>query len=324
MKVLVTGATGFVGNNVTRALLAQGCDVRVLVRSPKDKSLAGLEVTPITGDLRDASILLDACDDVDRVIHVAAKVHIGWSQLAEHREINVEGTRNVATAAREHDARMVYVSSVDALGIGAADRPADEESPRAGKTPCSYVISKTEAEVVLRELIDDGLQATIVNPGFMLGPWDWKPSSGRMLLEVASRHTPLAPTGGMTLCHIADVTRGILAAMEKGVVGRNYILGGHTITYFDAWCLFAEISGGKPPKKLMGPWIQAIAGGVGDLLAKITRRESDINSAAIKMSSLFHYYSSARAEAELDYTISPLRSSVADAWSWFTENGYTK
>jgi len=324
MKVLVTGATGFVGNNVTRALLAQGYDVRVLVRNPEDKSLVGLEVTSITGDLRDATILLDACNGVDRVIHVAAKVHIGWSQLTEHREINVEGTRNVAIAALEHDARMVYVSSVDALGIGASDRPADEESPRTGKIPCSYVISKTESEVALRELIDDGLQATIVNPGFMLGPWDWKPSSGRMLLEVASRHTPLAPTGGMTLCHIDDVTQGILAAMEKGAVGRNYILGGHTISYFDAWRLFAEVSGGKPPKKLMGPLIQAIAGGVGDLLAKITRRESDINSAAIKMSSLFHYYSSARAEAELDYTISPLRSSVEDAWNWFTENGYTK
>ena len=122
MKVVVTGATGFVGNNVTRALLAQGCDVRVLVRNPEDKSLVGLEVTPITGDFRDAAILLDACDGVDRVIHVAGKVHIGWSQLAEHRAINVEGTRNVAIAAREHDARMVYVSSVDALGIGAADR----------------------------------------------------------------------------------------------------------------------------------------------------------------------------------------------------------
>ncbi len=324
MKVLVTGGTGFVGNNVIRALLDQGCDVRVLIRNPEDKSLVGLEVTPITGDLRDADILLDACDGVDRVIHVAAKVHIGWSQLAEHREINVEGTRNVGNAALAHDARMVYVSSVDALGIGASDRPADEESPRTGKISCSYVISKTESEVALRELIDDGLQATIVNPGFMLGPWDWKPSSGRMLLEVASRYTPLAPTGGMTLCHIDDVTQGILAAMEKGVIGRNYILGGHTISYFDAWRLFAEVSGGKPPKKLMGPLIQAIAGGVGDLLAKITRRESDINSAAIKMSSLFHYYSSARAEAELDYTISPLRSSVEDAWNWFTENGYTK
>ena len=97
MKVLVTGATGFVGNNVTRALLAQGCDVRVLVRRPEDKSLAGLEVTPIIGDLRDADVLLDACVGVDRVIHVAAKVHIGWSQLAEHREINVEGTRNVGS-----------------------------------------------------------------------------------------------------------------------------------------------------------------------------------------------------------------------------------
>ena len=322
MPVLVTGATGFVGNNVTRALLKQGREVRLLVRNPDDQALDGLNVETITGDVRDVAILKRACQDIHSVIHVAAKVHIGWSQLAEHRAINVTGTRNVAEAALAQEARMVYVSSVDALGVGSQEKSADERTPRTGKTPCSYVVSKSEAEVALRDVIDRGLQASIVNPGFMLGPWDWKPSSGRMLLEVAKRSTPLAPRGGMTLCHIKDVTKGILTALDQGVPGRNYILGGHKITYLDAWKLFAEVSGGRPPKKALGPVVQAIAGFVGDVAAKLCRRESDINSAAIQMSSLFHYYKSDRAQKELNYQISPLRSSVEDAWNWFGEYGF--
>ena len=253
MQVLVTGGTGFVGNNVVRMLLDHGHEVRVLVRDANPQPCFDcLDVELIEGDICDFESIVFACEGVDAVIHSAAMVHIGWSQLDRQREVNVGGTMNLAKAALSNDIRMVYVSSVDALGIGSEEHPADEDSPRIGKIPCSYVVSKSEAEQELRNFIDDGLDAVIVNPGFMLGPNDWKPSSGRMLLEVAEKNPPIAPSGGMTICHIEDVASGIVAALEKGVAGRNYILGGTRMSYLDAWSLFADVAGNKPPKRKMG------------------------------------------------------------------------
>ena len=323
MQVLVTGGTGFVGNNVVRMLLDNGHEVRVLVRDANpQRCFDGLDVELIEGDICDYESIVFACEGVDAVIHSAAMVHIGWSQLQRQREVNVGGTINLAKAALSKDIRMVYVSSVDALGIGSEEQPADEESPRVGKIPCSYVVSKSEAEQELKKFIDDGLDAVIVNPGFMLGPNDWKPSSGKMLLEVAAKNPPIAPSGGMTICHIDDVAAGIVTALEKGVAGRNYILGGTRMSYLDVWSLFADVTGNKPPKWKMGRVIATMVGCIGDIISKLSRRESDINSAAIKMGALFHYYDCSRAVEELDYTITDPRQTVEDAWEWFNENGY--
>lgn len=323
MTVLVTGATGLVGNNVTRLLLERGQSVRVLVRAASDpRPLEGLTIDIRHGDVCDAESVRAACSGVSAVIHAAAIVHIGWTGLEQQRRVNVGGTQHVAEAALAEGAKMVHVSSVDALGVGSRDQPADEDSPRVGKTPCSYVISKREAEAALQEVIQRGLQATFVNPGFMLGPWDWKPSSGRMLLQVATRFTPAAPTGGMSVCDIRDVAAGICAALETGQVGRNYILAGENVSYLEAWRLFAEVAGSSRPRFRMGPVVRWLGGRSGDLLARIGGREPDVNSAAVAMSSLFHYYSSRRAESELGYRNRPWKETVTDAWEWFRANGY--
>src|SRR5262245_39881504 len=220
MRVLVTGATGLVGNNVVRILIHQGIPVRVLARATSDpRPLEGLPVERAQGDVRDERSVREAMRDVTDVIHSAAHVHIGWSGLELQRAINVLGTRNVAEAAHTAGVRMVHVSSVDALGIGTRGRLADEDMPRVGRTACPYVITKREAEESLREVIGQGLDATIVNPGFMIGPWDWKPSSGRMLLRVGRRFAPLAPTGGCSISDVRDVSAGILAALERGRTG---------------------------------------------------------------------------------------------------------
>lgn len=320
---LVTGATGLVGNNVVRRLLERGQAVRVLVRRDSDpRPLEGLNVERAWGDVRDAEAVRQACRGVATVVHSAAIVHFGWTGLALQREVNVQGTQHVAAAALEAQARLLHVSSVDALGVGRRDAPADEDSPREGKIPCTYVVTKQEAEAVVRSYIDRGLDAVIVNPGFMLGPWDWKPSSGRMLLEVATRFTPLAPTGGLTSCDVRDVADGLLAACEKAPTGRQYILAGENLTYQQIWCLFAEISGGSKPWFRAGPLMRFLGGYGGDLWGRITGREPDLNSAGVRVTSQFHYYSSARAQAELGYRPRPFRQSVADAWAWFVERGY--
>lgn len=322
---LVTGATGLVGNNVVRRLLERGQRVRVLVRRESDpRALEGLDVERAWGDVRDAEAVRQACRGVTTVVHAAAIVHFGWTGLAQQREVNVQGTQHVAAAAHEAQARLLHVSSVDALGIGRRDAPADEDSPRAGKVPCTYVITKREAEAVVRDHLARGLDAVIVNPGFMLGPWDWKPSSGRMLLEVATRFTPVAPTGGLTSCDVRDVVDGLLAACERAPSGRQYILGGENLTYLQIWRLFAEISDGGKPWFRAGPLMRYLGGYGGDLWGRITGREPDLNSAGVRVTSQFHYYSSARAQAELGYQPRPFRQSVAEAWSWFVEHGYVR
>lgn len=325
MTILVTGGAGFVGNNVVRGLLATGYRVRVLVRASSDpRPLAGLDVETFRGDLTDPESIRQAMRGIEGVIHTAAMVHIGWTRIAEQRQINVDGTRLLAIAAQGLGVRMLHVSSVDALGIGRHDQPADETTPHTGNPPCGYVVTKQEAEKALLAAVGRGLNAVIVNPGFMLGPWDWKPSSARMFLEVVERRPLLAPRGGGCVCDVRDVTQGILTAYERAKAGSQYILGGHNITYAELWRQFARTAGTRGPVGRAGPLLVKAAGIAGDLFARLRGRETDLNSAMTTMSGLFHYYSSARAQADLGYTIRPLAETLRDTWHWLNQNGYVR
>ncbi len=325
MAILVTGATGLLGNNVVRLLLQQGEPVRVFIREGGDpRPLAGLPVEIAKGDIRDAEMVRRAVEGVSAVIHAAAIVQIGWSGLEQQRAVNVVGTQHVSEAAAAAGIRMVHVSSVDALGVGSRDSPADEDSPREGKIPCTYVVTKREAEEVVRGQLGRGLDAVVVNPGFMLGPWDWKPSSGRMLLQVARGFTPVAPTGGCSLCDVRDVARGVVGALRYGRRGRNYILAGHNTGYLELWRLFAEVTGGRGPWFRAGPVVRILGGRGGDVWGNLTGREPDLNSASVALSGQWHYYSSAHAELELSYRIRPARETVEAAWQWFQEQSSAK
>lgn len=322
MRYLVTGATGLVGNNIVRQLLDNGDDVRVLTRASSDpRGLDGLAVERATGDVRDSASLAAAMQGVDRVIHAAGYVHLGWSQLDLHRQINVEGTRNVAVAARESGIRMVHVSGINALGLGRLEHPADEETGLPGIIEIPYVITKRESEDVVRSEVRRGLDAVIVNPGCMFGPWDWKPSSGRMLLSVA-KFAPAYPMGAVTFCDVRDVAAGTLAAANQGKAGRQYILGGHNLSYRDAWRQMAHLAGKRSPLVPMGPLVQTVATPILNLHSWLTGYEGEINSAVLKLGKQQHCFSSRRAQAELGYKIRPFSETLADTWDWFRQRGY--
>ncbi len=323
MTTLVTGATGLVGNNVVRLLLDRGHDVRILVRDPSlARPLSGLDVETVTGDVRDPAAVERACRGVDRVVHAAARVHIGWTGGDLQRATNVEGTSNVARAARLAGARMVHVSSVDALGIRSRAQPANEDTPPDGHVPCPYVLTKRQAEDVVLDEVRQGLDAVIVNPGYVLGPWDWKPSSGRMLLEIARGLGFFAPPGGNDFCDARDVASGILAAAERGQTGRRYILSGEALSYFEAWRMFAEVTGARRPLGVAGRPMTRFAGWAGDWIRRMIGHELDLNSAATAISTLPHHFSSARAQAELGYCFRPARQAAEAAWNFFLEEGY--
>lgn len=324
MKYLITGATGLIGNNLVRHLLGQGEQVRVLARSTSPKQpLAGLKIEICEGDVRDPASLLAATEGIDCVVHAAAHVQVGWTQSDLHEQVNVTGTRNVASAALQHGARMVHVSTVNTLGIGRLEDPGDEESGRPGLVPCHYVTSKIKAERVVEEFIGRGLDAVLVMPSFNLGPWDWKPSSGRMLLGVV-RGTLVAPSGAFNISDARDVSAGIAAAAKLAVRGRRYILGGHNLSYLEAWRVFARVAGKPGPRFRLGPIARAVASVSTDLWTQCTGYEGGVNSASIGMGAQHTCFTSARAERELAYRIRPLEDMVADAWYWFRENGYVQ
>ena len=321
MKYLVTGATGLIGNNLVRHLLAAGEAVRVLSRSACSESLLGLDVEFLQGDVRDLASVEAAVRGTDCVIHAAAHVQVGWTQSELHRQINVEGTRLVAEAALRHRARLVHISTINTLGLGLLENPADEESGLPGLVPCHYVTSKKHAEEAVQLAATRGLDTVIIHPGFCLGPWDWKPSSGRMLLAV-NRGTMVAPSGATNVSDVRDVCAGVAAAAKLAPAGRRYILGGHNLTYLDAWQVFARVGGHAGPRFRVGP-IARWLGSVGsDVWTHCTGEEGEINSASIGIGSQQTCFSSGRAVRELGYQIRPLEETVADAWDWFCEHGY--
>jgi dihydroflavonol-4-reductase len=185
-------------------------------------------------------------------------------------------------------------------------------------------VTKRGAEQVLLEIVAEGLDAVIVNPVYMFGPWDWKPSSGRMILEVARGWALLAPPGGNDFADVRDVAAGILAAARRGRRGRRYILGGEPLSYLDAWRMIAQHVGVRGPRRKMRRPVMFVAGRAGDLWAKIRGVEGDVNSAAVAMSRLEHHYSHARATAELDYRPRPAREAIEGAWRWFVDHGYAE
>ncbi|MHB8969504.1 MAG: NAD-dependent epimerase/dehydratase family protein [Pirellulaceae bacterium] len=322
-RVLVTGATGLVGNNVARLLVERGVAVRVLLRNPRDtRPLEGLQVDVVAGDLTDAGSLRAAMDGVHAVVHSAGCLLLGWRNADLHEAVNHIGTRQVAEAAAAAGARMVYVSTINALGYGTRARPADEAWAAGPNVACPYVNSKLAAERSVRALIDRGLNACIVYPGLMLGPWDWKPSSGRMLIEVVRRFTPMAPAGGISVCDVRDVAQGIVVALGQAPAGRAFVLAGHNVTYLDLWRRFVDIAGGSRPLCRSGPLLGMVAGRLGDVWGRLSGHEPDVNSAAIQLSDRYHYFSSARAQRELGYQIRPLEESIRDAWHWFQEYGF--
>jgi dihydroflavonol-4-reductase len=176
----------------------------------------------------------------------------------------------------------------------------------------------------LRRRVSEGLDVVIANPGYLLGPWDWKPSSGKMLLELAQRFAPLAPRGGVSICDARDVASGILAALDRGQAGASYILAGENMSYLEAWKRFAAVGGRRGPIKRYSRPAGWLTGILGDAIERWNATETVFNSAAIALGNTCHYYSSERAAKELGYHSRPAEQSIRDAWEWFLAHGYVR
>jgi dihydroflavonol-4-reductase len=250
-------------------------------------------------------------------------IHIGWRKLEASRSVNVESTRILAAACRRKNVRLVYVSTVDTLAASDGKAPADENAVDPIKLESAYIVSKREAEQVVLDEVQNGLDGLIVNPGFMVGPWDWKPSSGKMMLMLANMPVLFfTPTGGCSVVDVRDVAEGTISAAKHGRSGERYILAGQNKSYMDLWRLMAKVIGRRPPVRKMSNVLAKCVGGCGDLASRFMKQEAELNSAALRLGQMSHWYTSAKAEQELGYRIGDVENAVRDAWDWFQQYEY--
>jgi len=321
---LLTGATGFVGSAVARALLARGHVVRVLARPGSDRrNLAGLEVQLAEGDLTDPASLARASDGCRYLLHVAADYRLWVPDPAAMMRANVDGTRALLLAAQAQGVeRIVYCSSVAALGLTADGTPAGETTPVfPEKIIGIYKKSKYLAEQAVLALVrEHGVPAVIVNPSTPVGPRDIKPTpTGKMIRDAATGRMPAYVDTGLNIVHVDDVAEGHLLALERGVIGERYILGGEDFLLGDLFANVAAAAGRPAPRiKLpLGPLYPVAM--VCEMLARFGV-EPVVTRETLAMARKKMFFSSAKAKVELGYAPRPATQAIADAVSWFAAN----
>jgi dihydroflavonol-4-reductase len=327
MLAFVTGATGFLGSHVARALAAQGADLRLLVRSTSNlKNLEGLQAETATGDLRDPASLEKAMAGCEVVFHVAADYRLWLRDPAEMYRSNVEGTRAVLDAARKAGARcVVYTSSVATVGFTGNGRPADEDSPVSLADMIGhYKRSKFMAEQLAMEAGRSGMRVVTVNPTTPVGEQDIKPTpTGRIIVDFLKRKFPAYVETGLNLVDVRECASGHITAMEKARSGERYILGGEDLTLKQILDKLGAISG-LPSPKVRLPYFVAYAAGAVDqtVSGTLLGREPRATIETVRMGKKKMWASSAKAERELGWKTVPADDALRRAVEWFRANSY--
>lgn len=323
--VAITGATGHVGSNLVRQLVARGDTVRALTRNPDPKELRGLPVEKIAGDLSAGEGLDRLCDGAELVFHLAAQISIVGPMNGLVHRVNVEGARNVANAAlRAKVRRMVHCCSVHVFEPAPFHEPTNETRPRVqrGEAP-AYDVSKAEGEAVVRQAVAEGLDAVIVHPSGVMGPFDFKPSRmGHVLLKLYRRRLPALLAGGFDWVDARDVSAGMLAAAERGRTGESYLLTGHYRTVAQVGDVAQAVTGVPRPRLVCPKWVAGIGAPFMDLAAWAMRSGEPLyTSESLMPLELRMAYDRRKAAAELGYAPRPFEDTVRDSYAWMLAQG---
>lgn len=325
-RVLVTGANGFVGSAVVRALLRHGYAVRALLRATSDaRTLDGLDIETARGDLLDTASLERAVAGCDGVFHVAADYRLWAPDPRVIYRANVRGTHNLLLAAKRGGVhRIVHTSSVATLGRHADDTPADEATPaRLADMIGAYKRSKYLSEALARRCAAAGSDIVIVNPAAPVGPRDAKPTpTGRMVLDAARGRMPAYVDTGLCIVHVDDVAEGHVLAYEHGQRGRRYVLGGDNLSLQSILATIAQQVGRRAPRLKLSPSALLPVAHLAEAWARISGRTPLISVAGVELARHRMYFSSARATRELGYHARPAAAALADAIQWFRDHGY--
>jgi len=324
MLVALTGASGHIGGNLTRALLEQGRPLRALVRPDEISSIADLSVEQIVGDVLDPAALDRTFAGADVVYHLAARISVTGDEDYELYRINVEGTRQVVQAClRAGVRRLVHFSSVHAYHQEPLDQPIDEtRGPSDRDGVHAYDRSKARGEAEVLAGVQRGLDAVIVNPGSVLGPHDYRPSAvGQVIINLCRRKVPALVAGGYDWVDVRDVVSGAMAAEQRGRCGEKYLLTGHYRTIREFADLVAQVSGVAAPRFVSPMWLARVGAPFATVAAKVAGKEPLFTSRSLHALRNHQHVSHAKATRDLGYQPRPLRETLSATYDWFRETG---
>jgi dihydroflavonol-4-reductase len=327
MRAFVTGATGFVGSHVARALADSGAELRLLVRAEsRTENIDAIAAERVTGDLREPEFLEKALSGCEHVFHVAADYRLWTREPEQMYRANVEGTRALLRAAQKAGAkRVIYTSSVATMAYPSNGHLSDEQSPvKLANMIGHYKRSKFMAEQVAMEAAQSGVDVVIVNPTTPVGEQDIKPTpTGRIIVDFLKGKFPAYVDTGLNLVDVATVARGHVLAMQRGRRGERYILGGENLTLKQILDRLGALTGLRSPRVRL-PYAAALATGVVDTVVTgaMLRREPRVTLDAVRMGRKKMFVSSAKAERELGWTIVPVEDALRRAVEWFRAHGY--
>lgn len=326
MKVLITGANGLLGSHVTQVLLKKKYEVRAVVRKGSNlQSLNGLSVELFEARITDEIAMETAVAGCDFVIHVAAQTSQTPSDVEAFRKVNIDSTRFLIKACKKVGIkRFVFVSSANCFGNGSKEFPGNEQSeflPWLKKS--GYAYSKYLAQqMVLQEVGRNGLDAVVVNPTFIIGANDVKPSSGQIFAHILNKKLVFYPPGGKNFVDAEIAAFGVVSAMEKGRKGECYLLAGENYSYLEFFKKAKEINKQKTIFIPIPKWILMLAGSIGDLFEKSFYFPVQLTKSNARMLCLGNYFSPEKAIKQLDFKIVPANESIEKAILWFKSNRY--
>jgi len=333
MKCFVTGASGFIGSNLVRELLARGHSVKALLRPGADeRALQGLDYERVIGDLFDRALLEREMAGCQWCFHVAASYHLWMRDYAPMYRVNVDGTRNILEAAAKAGcAKIVYTSTVGCIGLPKENGsvvPTDESSVISEQQlTCDYKRSKFQAEAVAMELFRKGLPIIIVNPSAPVGPGDVRPTpTGKIVVDFLNRKLPAYIDTGLNWVHVRDVAVGHILAAEKGEFGNRYILGNSQGNWTMQQTLveLAQITGLSAPKHKIPHWFALRVAEFSEGIAHFTGKEPQATLAGVRMAQHKMWFNPGKAIRDLGLPQTPPAEAFADAVKWFRANGYVK
>ncbi|MCC6698336.1 MAG: NAD-dependent epimerase/dehydratase family protein [Candidatus Hydrogenedentes bacterium] len=323
MIVAVTGASGHVGANLVRMLLDRGDHVRALIHRDR-RAVAELDVEECIGDLHDMPSVQKLVDGAEAVFHLAANITLKRDRQRTAWRTNVDGARNVAEAClRAGVRRLVHFSSIHALSPYPQDALVTESRPLAvdGRLP-AYDRSKAAAEQAVVDAVTRGLDAVIVNPTAMIGPYDFRPSYlGSVLIDVVRGKLPVLVRGGFDWVDVRDVSVGALAAMERGTSGERYLLSGHYRPLTELAAMTAAIAGSPPPHFSVPLWTAYLGLPFVVLAYALRGKPSRFTSTSLWTMKHHQQVSHEKATRELGYQSRPLEETIRDTLDWFRAAG---
>lgn len=325
MKVLVTGANGLLASNLVRELLEAGYEVRGMVRESSNLlSLKKVEIELFTGEITNVSDVRQAFAGCEVVVHAAANTSQWPTHFEAYKKANIDATGlMLEEAVRRGVGKFIFVSSANAFDSGSKANPGTEESPFSNVGKSGYMMSKFMAQnMALDEYRQSGLPVVVVNPTFMLGKYDAKPSSGRIILMAQGKSLMAYPPGGKNFVHVADVAKGIVNALKLGSPGQCYLLANENLSYKEFFEKLWMVSG--RPKKMIGlpKFAVHVAGGLGSFFESVSRRPAKLNAVNASLVCADNYYSSKKAVDKLNMPQTAVSQAIEDALEWFGQYGY--